>query len=39
MGYNFLDKIQAKDILTYDQHNPALYEHYTSQSWTEKKRE
>jgi len=36
---NPLNKIQAKDIPTYDQHNPALYNHYTSQSWTEKKRE
>ncbi|RIA89223.1 hypothetical protein C1645_738812 [Glomus cerebriforme] len=32
MGCNPLDKIQAKDVPAYDQYNPALYDHYTSQS-------
>jgi len=36
--YNPLDKIQTKDVPVYDQHNPVLYDHYTSQSWVEKKR-
>src|SRR4051812_18485094 len=39
MGYNPLDKIQAKDVPAYAQDIPALYDHYTPQSWVEKKRE
>ncbi len=39
IGCNPSDKIQAKDIPAYDQHNPVLYNHYTSQSWIEKKKD
>ena len=39
MGYNYRDRIQAKDVPAYAQDILALYDHYTSQSWAEKKRE
>jgi hypothetical protein len=39
VGYNYDDKIQAKDVPAYAQDIPALYNHYTPQSWAEKKRE
>ena len=39
MGYNYRDRIQAKNIPKYDQHIPALYDYYDPQSWAEKKRD
>jgi len=36
---NYEDRIQAKDMPTYYQNYPILYDHYSSQSWAEKKRE
>ncbi|PKY58493.1 hypothetical protein RhiirA4_480461 [Rhizophagus irregularis] len=38
-GINYGDRIQAKDMPAYYQNLPILYDHYSSQSWVEKKRE
>ena len=38
-GYRYDEKIQAKDVPAYAQNIPALYDHYTPQSWAEKKSE
>ena len=38
-GINYGDRIQAKDMPAYYQNHPILYDHYSSQSWVEKKRE
>ncbi|PKY58116.1 hypothetical protein RhiirA4_549942 [Rhizophagus irregularis] len=37
-GINYGDRIQAKDMPAHYQNLPILYNHYTSQSWVEKKR-
>jgi hypothetical protein len=39
VGYRYDEKIQAKDVPAYVQDIPELYDHYTPQSWAEKKRE
>ena len=38
-GINYGDRIQAKDMPAHYQNLPILYDHYSSQSWAEKKRE
>jgi hypothetical protein len=38
VGYNYGDRILAKDVPEHDQHIPALYDHYDSQSWAENKK-
>ncbi|PKK59427.1 hypothetical protein RhiirC2_794855 [Rhizophagus irregularis] len=37
-GINRGDKIQAKDMPAHYQNHPILYDHYTPQSWAEKKK-
>ena len=39
VGINNGDRIQAKDMPAHYQNDPILYDHYSSQSWAEKKRE
>ncbi len=39
MGINYKNRIQAKDMPAHYQNHPILYDHYSSQSWAEKKRE
>jgi hypothetical protein len=38
-GINYGDRIQAKDMPAHYQNLPILYDHYTPQSWAERKRE
>ena len=39
VGINNRDRIQAKDMPAHYQNDSILYDHYSSQSWAEKKRE